>query len=226
MKLKYLLKAFLELSNSLSKNSKQSSGPLTSLKLSSLSELARTKTNSNMTADLYVVSRILAHVPEVLEVLNDVPSVDEARAVIFNRLVPELKKVEEGVAIMRQLKEAQTAAQIAADAASVSKDGDAVDKDDGDGSVSTSKTATVFPPTHLDRYLAESMRLFSSASRDLVDAQRDFQDLCEYFGEEALDPEGLFGLVLTFLRGIYAATTAAKMNQIKAKRVARINNSG
>jgi hypothetical protein len=74
--------------------------------------------------------------------------------------------------------------------------------------------------------LADSQRLFASASRDLLDAQRDFQELCAYFGEEeALDPEALFSLVITFIRGIEAATRVAEKNVEKAmKAAARVNN--
>lgn len=52
---------------------------MTGIKLSSLSELSRTKTNSGDTADLYVVSKIQTHFPEVLEVATDMPSIEEAR---------------------------------------------------------------------------------------------------------------------------------------------------
>eukprot|EP01034_Spumella_vulgaris_P022019 gene22019-28113_t len=235
VKLKYLLKAFLELSNVLNKhanNKQRSPPPLTSVKLSSLSELGRTKTNSNMTADMYVVSRILVHVPEVLDVAMDMPSVDDARAVIFNRLQPELKKVEEGVAIMRQLKEAQTAAQaaaLAATAQSENEEEESEDLDEGAEGETVSKPPKAVksvppsPPTFLDKYLAESQRLLTSASRDLQDAQRDFQELCEYLGEEALDPEGLFGLVSSFVKGISSTAVEARKIREKAKRAERLH---
>ncbi len=79
MKFKFLLRSFLELGNSLSKNSKLSSGAMAGLKLSSLSELGRTKCNSGDTADQYVVGKILAHFPEVLEVTSDMPTLEEAK---------------------------------------------------------------------------------------------------------------------------------------------------
>ncbi len=97
-------------------------------------------------------------------------------------MIPELKKVEEGLALMVQLKEVQSTPS-------------------------------------LDKYLLSTQKLVGAAAKDLKDSQTDFQGLCEYFGEEALDPESLFGLIISFLRGIQ---TAAGIAQAKAKRKARL----
>lgn len=125
-------------------------------------------------------------------------------------MVPELKKVEEGIALMKQLNELAAAEKAKAAEA----DGDE------DASASSSPPSG---PTHLDRYLAHTTKLFNEATKNLEDSQRDFKELCEYFGEELLDPEGLFGLVITFLRSIQAASSIA---QAKAKRKARLNIAG
>lgn len=179
-RLKFILKSFLDLGNILSKNSKMSPGPMLGIKLSSLSELSRTKSNSGESAELYVVSKIFHRFPDALDVANDMPGIDEAKQVLYARLVSDLKKVEDGINLMKQLQESFVS----------------------EGPNATSEECRV----NLSQHMENTQKLFNKASERLKESQTDYQELCAYFGEELLDPEVLFGQVSSFLRGIQQST--------------------
>jgi len=55
-----------------------------------------------------------------------------------------------------------------------------------------------------------AMRLFRAASASFKEAQDDFKALARYFGEEDIDPESLFGSLLSFVRSIEVALSKTK----------------
>jgi hypothetical protein len=73
--------------------------------------------------------------------------------------------------------------------------------------------------SQITTYLERSEAVFAKASKQLHEAQRDFSELCVYFGEEPPgDPDKLFGQIITFVKGIQAAAVVA---ETKFKKKAR-----
>lgn len=101
-RLKFILKVFLELNNTLAKGSKNSS-PLLGFSLTSWSKFSQVKVNSGDTFQQYLINKLLSHIPECLEVANDMPSISEARSILLPRLISDMKKLEENVIILRDL---------------------------------------------------------------------------------------------------------------------------
>lgn len=190
-KLKFLMKCFLDLANALCKKSKSPNTlPITGFTLSSLSKLSQTKTNSGEPAEQYVVGKLLVHCPEVLDVADDMPGVEAARAVMFARLNSDLRKLEEGNEVMRSILKSKPEENVASS-------------------------------TNISNALETSEKLYSRALKVLKEAQNDYKELCEYFGEQELatmDPEALFGQVMLFVRAVQAA---AKFATAKMKRKQR-----
>ena len=236
------------------------------IKLESLTKITQTKTNSGDTAEQYVVNKISKHFPDALKVSADMPTIEAARGVVFPQLVAALRKLEEGIAMMKALIEYDTTNVATANSSgnstnvASSSGTTAVASSSATGTVtadSTSSTAIsttnpadssstdAFPPTStpttttttttttvdptpapsreekskIQTYLETSEALYSKASKQLHEAQRDFSELCVYFGEESsVDPEKLFGQISQFIKGIQNAATAA---EVKLKKKAR-----
>ncbi len=141
----------------------------------------------------YVISKLVVHNPEALEVLTDMPSIEEGRCVAFARLNADLKKLEEGNELMRSI------------LSSPPEEGPAALR-------------------NIASHLGNTQKLCDRASKDLAEAQKEYKDLCIYFGEETLstmDPEALFGQITSFARAVQAAQMIAVA---KAKRRQRRNN--
>lgn len=199
---------------------------VTGIKLESLAKITQTKGNSGETAEQYVVNKVLQHFPDALKVHTDMPSIEAAKGVIFPRMVADLRKLEEGISMMKNLIEFDAAR------AAKSKQADA-DKGETKPEGGTGGDATVVgeagassatavegqdKKSQISACLARAEAIFTKASKQLHDAQRDFAELCTYLGEEAsVDPERLFGQIISFVRGIQAATVLAEG---KAKRKA------
>lgn len=211
-KLKFLFKAFLDLSNSLMSKGKNSE-PLTGFRLASLQKLSQTKANSGETVEQYVVRKVLAHFPEALEVSQDMPSIDAARKVIFTRLGMDLKKLQTACDSMKILLENNKTPET-------------------EGLVCNTDTMAR-SETNLKKYLSIIEKLFSQASQELTHAQGDFKELCVYLGESdensaedkkgpPPDPEFIFGSISRFIQSISKASEVAIT---AAKRKARLNKN-
>ena len=226
------------------------------IKLESLTKITQTKTNSGDTAEQYVVNKISKHFPDALKVSADMPTIEAARGVVFPQLVAALRKLEEGIAMMKALIEYDTTNVATANSsssttvASSSATGTVTADSTSSTAISTtnpadSSSTDAFPPTStpttttttttttvdptpapsreekskIQTYLETSEALYSKASKQLHEAQRDFSELCVYFGEESsVDPEKLFGQISQFIKGIQNAATAA---EVKLKKKAR-----
>ena len=226
------------------------------IKLESLTKITQTKTNSGDTAEQYVVNKISKHFPDALKVSADMPTIEAARGVVFPQLVAALRKLEEGIAMMKALIEYDTTNVATANSsssttvASSSATGTVTADSTSSTAISTtnpadSSSTDAFPPTStpttttttttttvdptpapsreekskIQTYLETSEALYSKASKQLHEAQRDFSELCVYFGEESsVDPEKLFGQISQFIKGIQNAATAA---EVKFKKKAR-----
>ena len=196
----------------------------------------------------YVVNKVLQHFPDALKVASDMPSIEAAKAVLFPRLVADLRKLEEGIAMMKSLieldKDKAERAKKENTKGSGEKEenvgktsGDAGNRtktDTADSATSDLTTTSVPPPPppppvssessvpseedkcQIYKYLERSEVVFAKATKQLTEAQRDFAELCTYFGEEAPgDPDKLFGQIISFVRGIQAATSVAEAKQKK-----------
>jgi hypothetical protein len=187
---------------------------LNGIKLESLAKITQTKTNSGETAEQYVVNKIAQHFPDALKVAADMPSIDAAKAVVFPRMVADLKKLEEGITMMRQLVELDSAA--ATKSAPSESEGATADA----GTAGAEEKKPVEDKSQVGMYLQRSEAVFAKASKVLSEAQRDFAELCVYLGEEPPgEPEKIFGQIVQFVRGIQAAAAAAEL-KLKKKAVA------
>lgn len=186
---------------------------VTGIKLESLSKITQTKSNSGETAEQYVVNKVLQHFPDALKVHTDMPSIEAAKGVIFPRMVAELRKLEEGISMMKSLIEFDTAqAKLKPADASTSEIGE--ESKPAEGEAADGTVAKASPPeekTQIHACLARGEAIFAKASKQLHDAQRDFAELCTYLGEDVSgDPERIFGQIITFVKGIQAATVLAE----------------
>lgn len=104
-RLRFIFRVVLELANAINSHSKgpNAVGELVGFKISALAKLNQIKTASGDTLDQYVVTALFANVPEALSLRADMPSIDEARNVVFTRLNSDLHKMEEGLELMRKL---------------------------------------------------------------------------------------------------------------------------
>jgi len=59
----------------------------------------------------YLISRIYSHVPEALEIRLDLPSIENARQVLFPRLKAEIQKLEKGINLLTKLLSDETHAK-------------------------------------------------------------------------------------------------------------------
>eukprot|EP01038_Epipyxis_sp_PR26KG_P006412 gene6412-8826_t len=210
-KLKFILKAFLELGNTLSKGMKSGSSPLIGIKLSSLNKINQTKTNSGDPADVYVVQKILQHFPEALDLSADMPTAEEAKGIILSRMINDMKKLEDGIGLMKEL---------------IDKNNDST----GNSGASTGGTTVTcggagtgmseLGNLHLIKCYEESIKQYTQASKSLQESLHDFKDLCCYFGDDdIIDAETFFGYIVGFIKTISAATIIAIS---KAKRKAKL----
>jgi len=202
-RLKFILKVILDLSNTLVKNSK-ASAELIGIKLDSLSKLTQFKTNAGLTVEQYVVTKIAEHYPEALTVLNDMPSIDDARQVVFSRLTAEVKKIEDCVDMMKNIMD--------------------YDRNNSDQPYSRlfnnaqSEQASVPSIIHIGRFYDDTMDLFTLCSTHLDEALEDYHDLCRYFGEEGeMEPEVFFGQLIKFLRSFDTTKNLIQANLLKSK---------
>lgn len=111
-KLKFILRTFLDLNNALA----QQAGlpPSGGFHLTSWRKLSQLKSNSNETMEQYVVNKLLATVPEALQLTADFPSLEEGKQVMLTRLQAEVRKQGEAISLLKELLAAEAADSIAA----------------------------------------------------------------------------------------------------------------
>lgn len=149
-RLRYLLKSILHLGNMI--NKKNNNPIIIGFKLSSLKKLVEIKTNSGDTLEKYIVSKIYTSMPEALEIVGDMPSLDDAKNVTFSRMYSELKKLEAGIVLMKNI-------QILEE---------------------YDKNSKCY--SNVIKNLEETNKLFLFSSIRLNEAKSEFNELCTYLG--------------------------------------------
>ena len=140
----------------------------------------------------YVFSKITANIPEALDISNDFPSIDDAKNAILPRMTADLKKLEECVEILKELIADETAGARAAEAAAAGSD----EKTPTEISpAATTAVGSSKAKVNLEKYLSEQRKLFEKAKKLLEQAQKEYIQLCTYFGETypPMEPELFFG---------------------------------
>jgi hypothetical protein len=178
-------------------------GPIRAFRLSEISNLAKTKTNSGDTADVYLVYKIYTNLPQALDIAADLARIDAAKDVNFPRIRADVAKLTEGVAALERL--------IAAEAAKPHQE-------DGTG------RALIL----MNQRLAESKALASTCVKELREAEADFARVCAYLGEDAATstPASVFGALKRLVLTVQEATRAAQEKVAKAERLARRQAGG
>lgn len=145
------------------------------------SKLAQVKCNSGETATTYLVAKLLQRIPESLNLAQDLPTVDEARGVLLGRLAANVKKLDETVALLRELLAAEGAA------------------------------AATVAAKNLSQALHETQRWAQDAGARHSAALGDFVALVAFFGETSppVEAEQFFGEVSALCKAIAAAVAAA-----------------
>lgn len=158
---------------------------LAGFKLSSLSKLCQTKTNSGETIEQYVVAKLYAHMPEALNMSGDAPSLEDGRQVAFPRLRSELSQIQNAIKDMELICE------------------DPKEEED--------------VKTKIQHHLQECKHLHQRCHQSLQDAEKEFQEVCAYFGEPPTEPEILLSMLQRFFQSVENATNivAAKVKRLK-----------
>ncbi len=160
------------------------------INIASWSKLSQVKLNSGETAYQYVVNKLQSQIPEALELSTDMPSIDEAKGVMLNRLSADVRKLEEAVALFTEL---------LADDTNENKD----------------KDSPTVGMKNLTSQLEESKKLYSKAKERFELAQKDFVQCCAYYGESSppMEPEPFFGELIALCKSLQAATAVAGTKQ-------------
>lgn len=202
-RLKFILKTCLDLNNILAKYSKTST-TMAGITLSSWAKLSQVKLNSGETAQQYIVNKLLSHIPEALELSNDMPSIDEARTVFINRLGMDVKKLEETLALLQEVQEHDK------------KHKENPSKLDFDEKILEASLQ------HLEQHLEHVKKLCQTAKERFELAQKDFVQLVAYFGDTSppAEPDSFFGELSSLCKSLQAATASASTKQ-RRKAVAK-----
>jgi hypothetical protein len=163
----------------------------------------QTKNNAGENIEQYVVNKLLASVPEALQLFADFPSLDEGRHVMLTRLQSEVSKQMETLALLRELlAEEQTAAT--------------------DGSVSVATK-------HLQKHIELLNGLHTKAKEQVDLAQTEFLELCKYYGythaigsankdkEVSIGPETFFVEIKDLCKNIAEAVQVAQHHKAQEK---------
>lgn len=94
-RLKYLLKAFLDLHNAVNRLSSDLDEAKGFRITTSLSKLHEMKTNSGETIEYYVTKSLYSVSPEALDLRRDFPTLDIAKSISFQKITFDLKRFEE-----------------------------------------------------------------------------------------------------------------------------------
>jgi len=203
-RLRYILQSVLLLANTINNPNWTPTSPLSEvkgLKLSSLPRLTTYRTNSGETLERFIVSRLYESLPGISDLEKDMPSLEKARMVALDVLTEELKRLQQGKALLEQLLRTDNAVAIDQD---VQKQKQTTKIDEF---AANEEVFYPIPTTSLDRMqqkLADVTSLLSKAQSCLDQILAAFVEVCEYFGEDpaALDPERLFSTLLSFVRSV------------------------
>lgn len=167
------------------------------ISISSWAKLSQVKLNSGETAQQYIVNKLLSHIPESLELSNDMPSIDEAKSVFLNRLSADVKKLEETVALLQEIMEHDK------------KEKELKEKAETDEKVLDAALK------NLEKHLDQVKKLHTTAKERFELAQKDFLQLVTYFGETSppAEPDTFFGELSTICKGLQAAAASANTKQ-------------
>jgi hypothetical protein len=164
--------------------------------------------NSGENAQHYVLSKLLSRVPESLELVQDLPTIEEARTINLPRLLADLKKLEECLTILQELINDEKEAKKQKEVKKGSKDGG--EEDDQNKAVGS-----------LLKYQSEISKYYEIAKRRLTLGISDFNDVCRYYGEvtagggaeggstSTMDPEQFFGEIIGLMKAIQQVTTSS-----------------
>ena len=165
--------------------------------IESLEKLNQLKSNSGETIEQYVICKLWRLLQESVDLMNDMPSLESAKLVKFDRLQLDLKKMDEGI---KQIKYMLSM---------------------------TSNDCNNKAITQLNLFLEKSEKGFEMYSKKLKESINDFNELCLYLGfknnnnsnEPITSPDYLFGILLQFNKNIQNANSYAIA---KFKRLARL----
>ena len=154
----------------------------------------------------YLVRKLLDNFPDVLEVKQDMPSIEQGKSVIFTRLVADLKKLEDTLHILEELHNDEMKSALQSKP---------FDPQSSSGSSNASNAGN-----RIDQSLNEGNKLYADAKDRLEMAQKDFASLCFYFGElDAVnDPDRLFSKILNFLLSLDKVITELSTSKRKKYR--------
>jgi hypothetical protein len=161
------------------------------INIASWSKLSQVKLNNGETAYQYVINKIQNLIPEALELSHDMPSLDEAKGVMLNRLSADVRKLEEAVGLLSEL---------LTDDTSDNKD----------------KEVPSIAMKNLTTHLEELKKMHQLSKERFELAQKDFIQCCAYYGESSppTEPEALFGELSALCKSLQvAAATAAGTKQ-------------
>lgn len=173
---------------------------MTGISISSWGKLSQVKLNSGETAQQYIVNKLMSHIPEALELANDMPSIDEARTVQMTRLGIDVKKLEETLTLLQEVQDQDK------------KQKENIAKCDIDEKVIDLSLK------NLEQHLEQVKKLHLTAKERFELAQKDFVQLVAYFGEASppIEPEAFFGELSTLCKGLQTATAASTKQRRKA----------
>ena len=176
-KFRSLLGIILKLGNELNKGTAK--GSASGFKMSGLLKLTETKTNRGDTLLDYVVQSVFENMYEILELVDDFPSVGEASKKSFATLKSALVKVKSGLtaienAIKLVEKEASSCACL----------------DD-----------------LKNNFFAEAKEITAKSELKYGDMEKEFAALCKYLGEDEVgaEPQALFGTLSVFIGSLRTA---------------------
>jgi vacuolar-type H+-ATPase subunit I/STV1 len=186
---------------------------LQGISLSSCKKLSQIKLNSGENAQHYVLSKLLARVPESLELVQDLPTIEEARTINLPRLLADLKKLEECLTILQELivdeKEATKTKETnkaALTEQEVKSETAKPIEEEGNKAINT-----------LLKYQSEISKYYETAKIRLTSGISDFNEVCRYYGEATgegestftIDPEQFFGEIIGLMKAIQQVTSSA-----------------
>lgn len=201
-------------------------------KLSSLSKLSQTKSNSGKTVLQYLASTLDKEMPGILELRKDLDSLQAAQNVSFPTLQQELGKAEAGIKVLSVLRDDMKKALDAAEEEDRAKDGsgeaesgpesDPEDDPPDDppdeeklADEKKKKSTVTTPPRRVTPAIYASLlqheesilAMRESMSTQLALARTCHAELCAYLGEDAgTDPETVYGALGAFVTALGMAT--------------------
>lgn len=201
VRLKCLFRVILDLGNGLKHGLAGLSTPtdttVKGFKLSSLAKLSQTKSNkAGENALDYIVGKLYSHIPDVLQIEDDMPSLSNCTHFSFPKLHEEVSKVTEGLSLLTGLLKEDTE--------------DPVDN-------------TIFTEPNIQmrkQCIAEITMSLASAKSSFEEARSEYAELIHFFGEDekAATPDVVFLQLQTFVSSVENARNTASARAKRANR--------